>query len=111
MNLHRGPRRARPDVPGSPVGGWAGRDELADLRDDLRRQDPDLAAAFAGFEAQSLPLWARPLTWCIGSVVAVAVAVVGVLSAGLAVLGVLALVLVLGALALLSAGTTERPHR
>lgn len=113
MNVHRDRHRhpTDPQVPGPSVGGWAGRDDLADLRDDLRRQDPDLAAAFAGFDARSLPLWARPVAWVIGSVLAVGAAVIGVLSGGLAVLGVLALIVVLGALGVLSAGTAERPHR
>jgi hypothetical protein len=107
MKLHRTRHRHRPPTPGRSADDWAGRNELADLRDDLRRQDPELAAAFAGFDARSLPLWARPLTWVIGSVVVVAAAVIAVLWAGFVVLGVLAFVLVLGALVLLSAGTPD----
>jgi hypothetical protein len=108
MNPHRTRRPAQ--VPGSPVGGWAGRDELADLRDELR-QDPELAGAFAGFDVGSRPVWAKPASWWIGSVVVIAALVIAVWWAGLVVLGVLPLVAVPGALVLLAGGRSDRRGR
>jgi hypothetical protein len=110
MNLHRTRHRPvprPPRVPGSPVGGWTGRNELADLRDDLR-QDPELAGAFAGFDAGARPVWARPVSWWIGSVLVIAALVMTVWWAGLVVLGLLPLVVVPGALVLLAAGKSDR---
>ena len=67
------------------------RHALADLRDDLRRADPELAASLAGLGVPS------PVLWWLGTCGAVLVAVLAVWFGGLRVLGVLAFVLVFGA--------------
>jgi hypothetical protein len=73
---------------------------LADVRDELLAHDPALADFFASFNRRAEPWWARPVPWLCGSVLVLAAMTAAVWLVALAALGVIALLLLLGALVL-----------
>jgi Protein of unknown function (DUF3040) len=102
-------RRSRPDLnrhpKPPPAGTPAELHALAGIRDDLVREDPGLAGAYARFGERSVARWARPGPWCLGSPLALTATALAVRFLGLVVLGVLTVLLVLGGLVLVAAAS------